>query len=95
MSKINNEIKEVIEKNLPAQVGETLQKRLKECDQFEEDLAKSKGFIENLEARVKEYSTKNTELNQELMSFKNREDQIKQKEIEIKEKEIDLDKKTA
>jgi len=63
---MEQEIKSIIEKNLPAQVGEMLQKRLKKA----EDDAKA---LEAANSYIRDLTDKNTRLNAEIIGLKEKE----------------------
>jgi DNA repair exonuclease SbcCD ATPase subunit len=85
------QFKEVIEKNLPAQVGETLRKRLERCDELEkeiEEISKNRdSFCEALQ--------KNKDVLEEKLEFIRKQkaviDDIVDREKTVSRKEIDLE----
>ena len=93
------DIKQIIEKNLPAEVGKVLQERLQKTDQFERDLQASKErefqltkVITELKGSNEEYK-KNDERNRNLdvreKSIFEREQILEKTILEIKLKEAE------
>ena len=62
---MEQEIKSIIEKSLPAHVGEVLQKRLKKADDDEKSLCNANEAIENLTKQVSRLSAENESLKKE------------------------------
>lgn len=81
---LEKQLREIIEKNLPAQVGETLQKELKELTRLREG---------NFEERAKAAETKARTLEQEKANLESREIKLKnkEKELELREAKLSLD----
>lgn len=57
---MNDEIRDIINKSLPAQVGEVLKQRLIKADQDEQRLKDAATSIESLKAKITELTTSNT-----------------------------------
>ena len=83
---MEKEISEIIEKQLPKQVGEVLQKRLSELENKEKELEVLKKKVANLEISEKE---KIEELNRHI-DLDKKLSQISQKEVELNQKELKL-----
>jgi hypothetical protein len=95
MNGLNEKINEHIEKNLPKKVGEVLQKRLKQADEFEAKIEDYKNKIEKYEnlSNVKDKRIKELEgLVSTEIHLKEIEDKLIQdrKELETRENEIEL-----
>lgn len=84
-SDLEKQFKEVIEKNLPAHVGEVLQKELEELNRLR------KG---DFEKRALESEKTVTKLKQEKTNLEIKERQLQDKEKELQEKESKLKMET-
>ncbi len=80
---MTNEINEIIKKNLPAQVGEVLQQRLKKADDDEKMLETAKKTNEDAVKKI-------NELTSEVAKHKaitERESAVTKRELDVKERE--------
>jgi len=80
---MEQEIKDVIAKNLPSHVGEELQKRLKECDRLEKEALKQSKEIDRLNSALSDVVTENDMLrgeNEQAQSILKREESLKKAE---------------
>lgn len=77
---MNKEIREAIEKNLPAQVAGEMKKFIENAERDAADLEANKHTIKNLESELKA-----------LQGLKLEEDSVNRREIELNQREIDLD----
>jgi len=87
---IEQQLKEVIEKNLPQQVGETLKRRLEQLEKDSEELQKAKTKLETLDQKCEKLKLEITELSEQNASLKKREDNISQREASVAQKEVEL-----
>jgi uncharacterized protein involved in exopolysaccharide biosynthesis len=87
---MEKELKEIIDKNLPAQVGERLQSRLAEIPKLESEKASIQGRVDGL---TKELVSVNQQV-QVLKHLNGKEQEIAAKELEVNEglrnQEIDI-----
>lgn len=103
MEEMKKDLNKIIEEHLPKQLGETLQKRLNELENVEEELKKSKEKIELLEKKdydkegtigTLEFELRKTE--KELADYINREHDLKQRENDVRfivlERNLTLDR---
>lgn len=82
------EIQEIIENNLPKQVGETLQKRLSDLEKKEIELEKVYKTIEGLNKTILEKTKEVNELKQ--LSIKERDLKTKAKQLAKEKQELDI-----
>lgn len=86
---MKEEIQEIIKKNLPQQVGETLKARLEEADQLEIKLRQVEEKIKNLslsEGFLREELSKYRKLDERNSTLESRE-----KELETKERNLEIE----
>lgn len=92
---MQQELLQVIEKNLPSEVGKTLQKRLALCDDLEIQVANWKTEFEKLKTATAEVTEKYNILKGREVSIIDQANANDKKEKELQQKEIKLDKSNA
>ncbi len=88
MNEITNEIQEILKKNLPQQVGEVLQSRLKQADSDASELVKHKGYVTDRDEAIKKLQAEI----QKYMAFDTRNAELEKREkaVAVKENEMSI-----
>jgi len=92
MKQLEKEMQEVINKNLPAHVGDALKERLEHATKLENEYKELLEQVEKLKVMVTTTEAKHNVCNDELQKLKAREEGVKQKEDDLftKEKQLEL-----
>lgn len=92
MKQLEQEMQEVIKKNLPAHVGDALKERLEQATKIEQDNKTLLDQVEKLKTSVTNTEAKYNACNVELIALKAKESELQKKETNLftKEKQLEI-----